>query len=246
MADVYLILGAAGSGRRDCVRDLIEGGFDKDASLCVAYSETEDDTGADEQLVARKTTTVQRYGSLLNLAADKNDADALFIITSGRANPVDEVETFQAWLRGNPQHQLARIITLVNCTLLHDNPKLSAWYEACIHFSDVVLLGRREGVDNRWVGQFQEPYKKQCYPCLFELIKKGGISNPALVLDPLPRRLSLAFDSDLDAVDFLDIDEDGDMPEEVITLERPVDPYFVRRSPGGAREKRLPDINDFL
>lgn len=245
MADVYLILGAARSGRRDCIRDLIEGGFDKDAPVCVAYSENEHETGADEQLAARGATRVQRYGALCDVAAD-NEADALFIITNGRADPVDEVESFQAWLRANPQHELARIITLVNCTLLHNNPKLNAWYEACIHFSDVVLLGGRESVDNRWISQFEEPYKKQCYPCLFELIKKGGISNPALILDPLPRRLSLAFDTDLDAVDFLDIDEDGDMPEETITLERPLDPYFVRRSPGGAREKRLPDINDFL
>lgn len=245
MADVYLILGAARSGRRDCVRDLIEGGFDKETPVFVAYSDDEDDTGADEQLAAREATTIERHAGIDQIKVS-DEADAAFIISDGHTDPVDEVEVFQMWLRHNPQHQLARIITLVHCTLLSNNPKLDAWYQACIHFSDVVLLAKREGVDNRWISQFEEPYKKACYPCLFEFIKKGGISNPALILDPLPRRLSLAFDTDLDAIDFLEIDEEGDMPDEPITLERPLDPYFVRRSPDGPREKRLPDINDFL
>lgn len=245
MAYVYFILGAARSGRRDCVRDLIEGGFEKDAGIHVAYSENEDDTSADEQLAAREATTVRRYTSLETVDAEA-DSEAVFIVSDGRTDPVDQLELLQAWLRNNPQHELARIFTLVHCTLLHNNPKLSTWYRACIHFSDVVLLGKREGVDNRWITIFEEPYKKECYPCLFELIKKGGISNPALVLDPSPRRLSLTFDTDLDAIDFLDIDEETDLSDEPITLERPLDPYFERRSPDGPRVKRLPDINEFL
>lgn len=244
MADVYLILGAARSGRRECVRDLIEGGFEKSTPVYVAYSNAEDDTGADEQLTAREATVVHRYPELEEITIAE-DIETAFIVTDGRSDPVDQIEFFHHWLRNNPQHELARIITVVNCTLLSEHPKLEAWYEACIHFSDVVLLGKREGVDNRWISQFEEPYKKACYPCLFELLKKGGIGNPALVLDPLPRRLSLAFDTDLDAIDFLEIDED-DLPEEPITLERPLDPYFARRSPDGPREKRLPDINEFL
>lgn len=244
MADVYLILGAPRSGRRDCVRDLIEGGLDKSATVYVGWSAAEEDTGADEQLTAREATVVHRYLSLEEVTV-AGDIETAFIVTDGRTSPIDQLEFFQQWFERNSQHTLARILTLVNCTLLHNQPKLDEWYKACIHFSDVVLLTKREGVDNRWVSQFEEPYKKECYPCLFELVKKGGISNPALVLDLTPRRLSLAFDTDLDAIDFLDIDEDN-LPEETITLERPVDPYFARRSADGPREKRLPDINEHL
>lgn len=244
MADLYLILGAPGSGRRDCVRDLIEGGFDKTASIHVAYSSAEEDAGADEQLAARQPTSVQRYESLDAIDIPV-DAEAAFIVTDGRTSQIDQLEFFTHWQRNNPHHPLARIITVVHCSLLEKNPKLAPWYEACIHFSDVVLLSKREGVENRWFTQFEEPYKKACYPCLFELVKKGGVANPALILDPTPRRLSLAFDTDLDAIDFLEIDED-DLPEEPITLERPLDPYFLRGSESGPREKHLPDINDFL
>ena len=41
---------------------------------------------------------------------------------------------------------IARVITIVNCELAEKHSALLAWYEACVHFSDIVLLNRREGV----------------------------------------------------------------------------------------------------
>ena len=83
-----------------------------------------------------------------------------------------------------------------------NQPKALAWFEACIHFSDIVLLNRREGVDNRWLRDFEAKYKKACNPARFLLLKRGRVANPPDVLDPQARRLSLYFD------ELIPIDED--------------------------------------
>jgi hypothetical protein len=49
---------------------------------------------------------------------------------------------------------------------------------------------RREGVANKWLSDFRAHFDGQFYPCLFELVKGGRVKNPALVLDPLARRMS--------------------------------------------------------
>ena len=40
---------------------------------------------------------------------------------------------------------------------------LLAWYDACVHFSDVVLLQRREGVANKWVSDFLKHHEDQLH-----------------------------------------------------------------------------------
>ncbi|WP_309397095.1 hypothetical protein [Cerasicoccus maritimus] len=242
MAEVYFILGAEGAGRRGVVRDLIEGGFADDEVVVVAQHASESDSTATEQLEARASNRVLAYEELRHIQAPA-DAEAIFIIASGRGNPLDYLEAFGEWLQISGE-SLARIITVVHCQLLHAQPKLELWHRACIHFSDVVLLDRREGVPNKWFSDFKKPYEQDHYPCLFELVKKGRVKNPALILEPQPRRLSLAFDDDIDAIDLLDIDED-DLPEEPIDLTRPTDPWLVRL-PSGHWEKHLPDIATFL
>lgn len=242
MAEVYLILGAEGAGRREAVRDLIEGDFAKDDVVAVCWAESEPDSVADEQLAARAGNRVVRFQELaaIDLPAD---ADTAFIIASGRSNPLDVIEAFMGWLRATG-HELIRIVTVVDCQLLSSQPKLEIWHRACIHFSDAVLLDRREDVPNKWFSDFKDYYEHEHYPCLFEMVKKGRVRNPALILEPQPRRMSLAFDMDIDAIDLLDIDEDN-LPDEPIDLMRPTDPWLVRL-PSGHWEKRLPDIADFL
>lgn len=242
MADVYLILGAEGAGRREVVRDLIEGGFAEDEVVHLAWAESEPESPAEAQINARAGNRLLRYGELIALQVPA-EAETLFLVAPGRANPLDVIEGFGDWLRGSG-HELVRIITVVHCQLLHDQPKLELWHRACIHFSDAVLLDRREDVPNKWFSEWRQYYETEHYPCLFELVKKGRVRNPALILEPQPRRLSLAFDSDIDAIDLLDIDED-DLPEEPIDLTRPIDPWLVRL-PSGHWEKRLPDIAEFL
>ena len=239
---VYLILGAAGSGRREVVADLIEGGFSDGQGAAVLLSESEAPDAADERLprIGRWRWTEER-----TIEGALPAAEAVFFFCDGRGNPVDQVEAFKAWLAGQGA-QLARIVCVVNCALAGKHAPLLAWYDACVHFSDVVLLNRREGVDNKWLGAFQARFKDQRYPCLIEPVKAGRVRNPALVLDTVALRMSQVFEEEQDwvAADGSDEEDEsaGDEEVEMVPVE---DPYFAR-NPGGRRLKEIPDIAKFL
>ena len=117
-----------------------------------------------------------------------------------------------------------------------------AWYDCCIHFSDVVLLANRHGVSNKWVDKFKERYTKQYYPCLFDFVKKGRVANPSLILYSEVRRMTKLFD---DADEFVfDDDDEEDQPfegEEANAGDLRKDPYFAKRV-SGQRQNPVPDI----
>ncbi len=178
------------------------------------------------------------------------DVTHVFFVTSGRRSPVDQAEAFKAWLEARGL-QLARALCVVHCQLAEKHPPLLAWYEACVHFSDIVLLNRREGVANKWVSDFLTHFKKLYYPCVFETVKDGRVKNPALVLEPETRRMTHVFDEEQDWVvtnaEGEEIDEEDEVADDEELQAKPEeDPYFARRSEGGRRLKELPDIAKFL
>jgi len=244
---VYLILGASGSGRREIIIDLIDGGLGADESAAVLLAEDETESEFDPKLpnLSRWTWSDGAIDAELPAGATR-----VFFITSGRASQVDQIEAFKPWLAAQGG-ELARTISVVNCQLGEKNPPLLAWYEACIHFSDVVLLNRREGVENKWISKFLTHFEKLFYPCIFEMVKGGRVKNPALVLEPQARRMTHVFDEEQDwivtDVDGEEIDEEDETVEEQeVHAHIEEDPYFARRSEGGRRVKELPDIRDFL
>ena len=258
---VYVILGAPGSGRREVVADLISTGLDATAGerahLVLPAGEpahvADDKTGA--ATVARMRGDVD----LRALFADAPPAEAthVFIVLDGRLDPVDQLEALKPWLAAH-ELAVARIFTVLHCGLAEKHPALKPWFDACVHFSDVVLLNRREGVANKWLSDFRGTYEDQHIPCLFEFVKAGKVKNPAMLLDPVARRLSQYFDpsewDDLD-LDGIEIGEsDDDEGENLRPLDKdnldpdnqpPVDPYLERRQ-GGARVIPLPDIRHYL
>lgn len=243
---VYLILGASGSGRREVIADLIEGTLAESdrAAVLLADDENTDDFDAKLPLAGRWSW---EEGTI---AADlPPEATHVFFVTSGRRDPVEQIEVFKAWLEARGA-ELGRILCVVNCQLAAKHPPLLAWYEACVHFSDVVLLNRREGVENKWVSGFLGHFEKLHYPCLFEMVKAGRVRNPALVLEPEARRMTHVFDEEQDWI-FTDsegneIDEQEETEgEEEVEAALEEDPYFVRDA-AGRRAKRLPDIAKFL
>lgn len=249
---VYLILGAAGSGRREVLADLITDGLAEGDRSLVLLSDDEIGSEADPKL-----GSVRRWvwmdGHIGTPGDVLGEASHAFFVSDGRRNPIDQIEAFKSWVAAN-NGEVARVICVVNCQLAEKHRELVAWYEACIHFSDIVLLNRREGVANKWLSDFQNRFKDQFFPCLFEFVKGGRVKNPALVLDPLPRRLSQFFETiDLPGVDSdtqIDMGTgEGDEPEEIEDDDDgeiiPEDPYMVRLA-GGHRVKVLPDIKKFL
>jgi hypothetical protein len=237
---VYLILGAAGSGRREVVEDLALFGLDPEDRPKVFVAErhlgdSEESLGEmGEKLSIASWSMIEGN---LQIEAEP-EVTHLFIVSDGLTDPIDLVEALKDWLPFTP-FELGRIITVVNCALLDANASLRRWYDACIHFSDVVLLNRREGLSSKWVSAFKARLRQESLPCHVELVKKGRVANPALVLYPEPRRISLVFDDE----EHLYPDDDDTSDEEAVI--RMVDPYFERLL-SGRRVKELPDIRKFL
>lgn len=243
---VYLILGAAGSGRRAVLTDLLSDGLTAGETVSVMLASSEAASEADANLpgLVRWTWANKQIEAEL-----PRGVTHIFFISEGRSDPVDQIEAFVSWLELQGG-QIGRVFTVVNCQLAEKTPALLVWYEACIHFTDIVLLNRREGVANKWMSDFQAHFKKQFVPCLFEMVKDGHIKNPALVLDPLARRMSHVFDDEQDWIfkttEGVIIDEDEDSAgDEEVEATREEEPYFARDA-AGRRAKRLPDIASYL
>lgn len=237
---IYLVLGASGSGRRELLADLIEGGLTPPERAAVLMAEGEAADAADARLPRAGSWRMEEGA----IAADwPPETTHVFLVADGRRNPVDQVEAFASWLRERGL-EVARVLCVINCGLAERHLALAAWYEACLHFSDVALLNRREGVANKWLSDFRERYEKAFRPCLFETVKGGRVGNPALILEPQARRVSHLFDEDwaapLEAAAEEPEEEEGeggDEPE--------ADPYLERQN-GGRRVRQIPDISKFL
>jgi hypothetical protein len=239
---IYLILGSGGSGRREVLADLIEGGLGEADRAAVLLSSTEWADPVDARL---PNVTRWTMGAENQVEADMPaDATHIFIVFDGRLNPVDQIEGFKSWL-GDRTAEVARVLCVVNCHLLEQNPKLFAWYEACIHFSDVVLLNGREGVPNKWIGDFRGKFEHKYYPCLFEFVKEGSVKNPALILAPVARRMSHVFDEQEWIAEDEDDDEDEQEEGEEVEMKAAEDHYLERRN-GGRRVHEIPNIADYL
>jgi hypothetical protein len=257
---VYVILGAPGSGRREVLADLIADGLDPVEERAQVYLPAGEDPQAEDEKIGATTTTRMAWNSELQLlVADAPPAEAthIFIMLDGRVNPVDQLEALKPWLAAHSL-PVARILTVVHCRLLEKNPALQPWFDACIHFSDVVLLNRREGVANKWMSEFRRRYEDQYLPCVFEMVKAGRVKNPAEILDPVARRLSQYFDPtewddiDLEGVEIGESDdEDGENARPLDKSELdpddqpPAEPW-LERDAAGRRKQPLPDIRKYL
>lgn len=251
---IYFILGATGSGRRPIVADLIEGGLGEEDRAVVLLSDQEQESEWDGKFP--RTVRWSWQDGHLGVPDDAiGDATHVFFVSDGRLNPIDQIEAFKPWV-DRSGGEMARVLCVVNCRLAEQHPQLVAWYEACIHFSDVVLLGNRAGVSNKWISDFQNLFKDRFYPCIFELVKNGPLKNPPLLLEPEARRMSHLFDEvEWNIVGEEDLvegsgEDDEDLVEgaetnEEIEVVQAVDPYLERRI-GGRRVKEIPDIAKVL
>jgi hypothetical protein len=251
---VYFLLGSPGSGRRAIVRDLIENGLAPEERALVLVAESEGASPADERLAKLKNVEVRRWQAKPGeLPALETAGDAtIFLLADSHASPVDQVEALKPWLASH-QLELGRIFAVIDCQLAEKQPVLRQWFDACIHFSDVVFLGRREGVGNKWLSDFIKHYTDQYFPCHFVQVKtKGDLPTPLVWLDPAARRVSQYFEDDY--VDLSDVvietgDDEAEEGEPVQPGEDdgiiPPEPYFVRQR-SGRREREVPDIREYL
>ena len=142
---VYLILGSAGSGRRELLADLITDGLAPGDEPAVLLPVDEAPHPLDAGLPPGPRWSWEPGPPALISLQMPAAAGPLFLVTDGRRNPVDQIEAVRTWLENN-HAAVARVFCVIDCTLASRHPALLAWYDACVHFSDVVLLNRREGV----------------------------------------------------------------------------------------------------
>lgn len=254
MNPVYFILGTPGSGRRAIVRDLIVNGLGADEKAVVLLAESEASDPGDEKLAALANAEVRSWTWVPPTIPPMQlpVGVTVFLLADSLASPIDQIEALKPWLQAQGA-ELARIFTVVDCGLAEKQPVLRQWFDACIHFSDVVFLTNRAGVDNKWLSDFLKRFKDERFPCHFVQVKaKGDLPTPLVWLDPTPRRVSQYFEDDY--VDLSDIvietgDEEDEEGEPVEPGEDdgiiPPEPYFVRQR-SGRREREVPDIRDLL
>jgi len=231
------------------VRDLIDNGFDAHDQTVVLLAASEAADPADTKLAARAKTEIRRWEwkapelPPMDLPAGA----AVFFLADSHASPIDQLEALKPWLLQQGA-ELARVFCMVDCQLAEKHPVLKQWFAACIHFADVVFLTRREGVANKWLSDFIGLFKGEYFPCHFIQVKtKGDLANPALLLDPTPRRVTQYFDEGETSyeIEGLETDDEVDEADEEDENLLPEEPYF-KRDRSGRREKELPDIRSFI
>ncbi len=246
MNPVYFILGTPGSGRRAVVRDLIENGLAAEEKAVVLLADREAPDPADEKLAALANAEVRRWtwpGPALP-PVQGLDGATVFFLSDSQVSPIDQLEALKPWLEEHGA-TLARVFCVVDCQLAEKQPVLRQWFDACIHFADVVFLTRREGLANKWLSDFIAHFKDQHFPCHFVQVKtKGDLTTPLVWLDPTARRVSQYFDEGESYV-IEGLETDGEEDEEEDTGLLPPEPYFVRLT-SGRRDKELPDLRDYL
>lgn len=244
-SSVYFILGTPGSGRRAIVRDLVENGLAAEDKALVLLAESEAPDSVDAKLAALPNVEVRRWAwAEPALPPLEFGAATVFFLADSRVSPIDQLEALKPWLEDHGA-TLARIFCVVDCQLAEKQPVLRQWFDACIHFADVVFLTRREGLANKWLSDFIAHFKDQRYPCHFVQVKtKGDLATPLVWLDPTARRVSQYFDEG-EACDIEGLETDDEEDDEDDTGLLPPEPYFVRLS-SGRREKEVPDLRAYL
>ena len=221
---LFAVLGATGSGRAALISSWVE----ENSRVLVHVDEK--DHAIEQGIPSEQIVPWKWVNQRIGIGGEIPVGAELFFLSNGRESPVDFVEGLKEWMQGKPV-DLGRILTVMNCWLLAENDKLKSWYDACIHFSDAVLLGCRQDVTNLWIKNLQQSYKERSYPCHFRFIKKNRIDNLGEVLYPEARRISLIFEDEEDRYD-----EEGNYLEE----------EYFQRDEAGRRIKWVPDIENFL
>ncbi|MBI2813179.1 MAG: hypothetical protein HYX71_02710 [Opitutae bacterium] len=245
MNSVYFILGTPGSGRRAIVRDLIENGLAPEERALVLLANKEGADPADVRLAGLPNAEIRRWTwhEPALPPVDLPPGATVFLVADSLASPIDQLEALKPWLAEHGA-TLARIFCVVDCQLAEKQPVLRQWFDACIHFADVVFLTHREGLANKWLSDFIAHFKDQRYPCHFVQVKaRGDLPTPLVWLDPTARRVSQYFDEG-EAYEIEGLETDDEEDDEDTGL-LPPEPYFVRLS-SGRREKEVPDLRDYL
>lgn len=125
---------------------------------------------------------------------DPDQQGTVFIVIDPRREVIAQLENLAEDLK-KCLIEPVKVVTFVDCARAEAESRLRAWLEACIYYSDLVLLGNRSTASKSFLRDYQKDFQRRCYPCRFLLLKGDGIpSEPEEILVPGERRLSQLFD----------------------------------------------------
>lgn len=260
MSYLYVLLSTPNCGAETLVKDAVESVYLYNGdviTLCTSpkFIEEQQFTSLSEKL---SVVPYSFTGQELSFPVGEED---ILLVWDYRDDVIDLMEALVQFLADH-EMELGGIATLVDCQLTKDSKEFKKWIDACIHFTDTVILGNRAEVSNQWLKEFEEHYTKKCYPCFFVLQKKDKLPNPSILFDVQARRMSLVFD-DLEPVNTTDwksqvpegalIFDEGEEGEIGVDEsddddgddELEEDPYFVRHV-NGKRQKFVPSIAELF
>ncbi|MCR5184162.1 MAG: hypothetical protein K6B46_05650 [Opitutales bacterium] len=250
--NVYLLIGTPHCGRRAILADLLDYGLGSGTKVTVWLPEEERDETADEPLQKMPALDLRSWKLVpadspkgvpaIEFENNFEPEDYGFFVLNGRRDPIGQIEAF-ADLVKRYAWSLVRVILVVDSKFAKAVPETADFYKALIHFSDVVLFANRGDISSAWFEAFKKPYRDECYPCIFELVKKNRVKNAVATLADTPRRMTMIFD-DIDPLDDMEFDEDN-LPTEPFDIVAKPDPYFERNE-HGARLIVVPDIEELL
>lgn len=233
-----LLLSGPHPGRWKMVREIVHHTLPKEEGLNLYVSEGEEST-ARELFDPDRFRIAEWYLEDQTIAFSEDLAEnRANLLLYGLPKFADEL--IEGLVNGFRQSafEMGRIATHVHCGWCATLDDARNWYEAAIHFSDLVLLDNRDEVEDPWVRDYQEKFRKQRYPCLFDLVRKGLPKHPTWLFDSQPRRLSLVFDPD-DLSGFAANDYEFDEEEDLEDEEEAVGDPYLRRNVAGERERSV-------
>jgi hypothetical protein len=243
----YLFLGWGESDRPALVANLLRFGLDTSAQPTLVLVDPAHEAATREAIEQQRVeVSIETFeGAELEAVNAPEDA-TIFWIPSGASDPRDFLENIRYWLEARGD-ELGRIFTVIDCELQIGHPSSHGFYDLCIHFSDVLLLGNRDAVSKKEIQAYRDQLKKAAIPCRTELLKSDGkVTHPHELLFPEARRLSLFFDPPEDeqpgsSIHIEGIDEAEDPEED--GRDPGNDPYLARTT-DGQRQKivHLPKV----
>lgn len=191
----YLFLGWGESERPALVASLMRFGLDASAEpIVVAVAPAHEEATRTALETLRVSAQIFPF-AVADLETLKFDPEAtIFWIPDGNEDPRGFLAAIRDWYeeRGD---ELGRIFTIIDCHRQVHDASIHSFYELCIHFSDVLLLGNRDLLSKKEIQTYRDQLKKAAIPCRVEFLKTGGkITHAHELLFPEARRLSLYFD----------------------------------------------------
>lgn len=232
-------MGTPSCGRRELLADILDYGLGAGTPVTVFLPADERDDNAEASLKKNPHLDLRSWRLVpaetkrgvpaIDLGENPSTENEIAFLLDGTKNPVPQIEAFVNLTKRLDWH-LSRSVAVVDCLFAKAVPASADFFKALVHFADVVLLTNRGDISQRWFEDFKKPYKDECFPCIFELVKKNRVANAAATLADSPRRMTFVFD-ELDPVDEMEFDEDN-LPAEPFDIVAKPDPYFERNEQG--------------